>query len=166
MAKAASRLSVPRITSSAGPLQERTNLVRLGDLTAGLSICEDLWNDEKMIPRRLYHQNPIADLHAAGAEVLINTSASPFVMGKHKFRVDLFGSQVRQFGKPLVYVNQVGGNDELVFDGNSVVFDGQGKVIAQAKDFEEDLLVVDLSGIGYQPMSSHSPAFTPVLPPR
>src|SRR5258706_9180611 len=111
----------------------------------GLSICEDLWNDEKMVPRRLYHQNPIADLNTAGAQVMINASASPFVVGKHRFRVELFGSQVRQFGKPLVYVNQVGGNDELVFDGNSVVFDAGGNVIAQAKDFEEDLLVVDVA---------------------
>src|SRR5436305_7728941 len=110
----------------------------------GQSICEDLWNDEKLIARRLYHQNPIADLNAAGAEVLVNASASPFVVNKHQFRVELFSSQVKKFGKPLVYVNQVGGNDELVFDGNSVVFDAQGKVIAQARDFEEDLLVVDL----------------------
>ena len=137
-----------------GPLGEGMNLVRIGDLTAGLSICEDLWNDEKMDSRRLYHQNPIADLHAAGAQVLINTSASPFVVGKHDFRLKLFGSQVKQFGCPLVYVNQVGGNDELVFDGNSVVFDANGNVIAQAKDFEEDLLVVDLRSMGYQPMSS------------
>ena len=137
-----------------GPPSEISNLVRLGEVTAGLSICEDLWNDEKMIARRLYHQNPIADLHAAGAEILINTSASPFVVGKHDFRLELFSSQVKQFGRPLIYVNQVGGNDELVFDGNSVVFDGSGHVVAQAKDFEEDLLVVDLSSMGYQPMSS------------
>jgi NAD+ synthetase len=136
------------------PPDERTNLVRIGDVTAGLSICEDLWNDEKLIPRRLYHQNPIADLHAAGAEVLINTSASPFVVGKHDFRLQLFSSQVKQFGRPLVYVNQVGGNDELVFDGNSVVFDANGNVIAQAKDFEEDLLVVDVGIMGVPPMSS------------
>ena len=137
-----------------GPANERTNLARLGDLTAGLSICEDLWNDEKMIPRRLYHQNPIADLHAAGAQILINTSASPFVVGKHDFRLQLFSSQIKQFGCPLIYVNQVGGNDELVFDGNSAVFDGNGNVIAQAKDFEEDLLVVDMGSMGHQPMST------------
>ncbi|HEY8668636.1 MAG TPA: nitrilase-related carbon-nitrogen hydrolase, partial [Tepidisphaeraceae bacterium] len=129
-----------------GPPSERANLVHLGDLPVGLSICEDLWNDEKLIPRRLYHQNPIADLSNAGAELLINTSASPFVEGKHEFRLQLFGSQVKQFGRPLVYVNQVGGNDELVFDGNSVVFDANGDVIAQAKDFEEDLLIVDVVG--------------------
>jgi NAD+ synthase (glutamine-hydrolysing) len=123
---------------------ERQNIVNIGGRPMGLSICEDLWNDEKMISRRLYHQNPIADLNTAGAQVMINASASPFVVGKHRFRVELFSSQVKQFGKPLVYVNQVGGNDELVFDGNSVVFDAGGRVIAQARDFEEDLLVVDL----------------------
>lgn len=127
-----------------GPPDERCNLVQFGNMTAGLSICEDLWNDEKMIPRRLYHQNPLADLHAGGAQVLINTSASPFVVGKHDFRLQLFASQVRQFQRPLVYVNQVGGNDELVFDGNSVVLGPNGDVLAQAKDFEEDLLLVDL----------------------
>jgi NAD+ synthetase len=130
-----------------GPVDERENLIQVGarrDVTGGLTICEDLWNDEQLIARRLYHENPIADLQAAGAQFLINSSASPFVVHKHKFRIELFGAQVKRFGKPLVYVNQVGGNDELVFDGNSVVFDAQGNVVAQAKDFEEDLLVVDM----------------------
>jgi NH3-dependent NAD+ synthetase/predicted amidohydrolase len=132
-----------------GPINDTENLVRIGDpangsVIAGMSICEDLWNDEKLIARRLYHQNPIADLNAAGAEILINASASPFVVGKHDFRLQLFGDQVKRFNKPLIYVNQVGGNDELVFDGNSHVLDATGNVIAQAKDFEEDLLVVDL----------------------
>ena len=75
---------------------------------------------------RLYHENPIADLHKAGAKVMINTSASPFVVGKHEFRVKLFTSQVKQYGQPLVYVNQVGGNDELVFDGCSMVIAPMG----------------------------------------
>src|SRR6266513_1468004 len=73
-----------------GPTNETENLVKVGDaldVTAGLSICEDLWNDEKLIARRLYHQNPISDLNAAGAELLINASASPFVVGKHDFRL-------------------------------------------------------------------------------
>src|SRR5688500_571983 len=106
-----------------GPVSETENLVRVGDATVGLTICEDLWNDEKLIPRRLYHMNPVADLEAAGAEVLVSSSASPFVVGKHAFWLVLFASQVKQFGCPLVYVKQVGGNDELVFDGNSVAFD-------------------------------------------
>ncbi|MGA2496780.1 MAG: NAD+ synthase [Tepidisphaeraceae bacterium] len=127
-----------------GSADRRNQLVRIGEMPVGLSICEDLWNDERLISRRLYHQNPIADLHAAGAQLMINSSASPFVVGKHDFRIQLFSAQARQFGRPLVYVNQVGGNDELVFDGNSVVFDAQGRLIAQARDFEEDLLIVDL----------------------
>ncbi len=131
-----------------GPLNQRNQLIRIGDLPVGLSICEDLWNDERLIQRRLYHQNPIADLTSAGAQVMINASASPFVVGKHDFRIALFGGQARQFGRPLIYVNQVGGNDELVFDGNSCVFDAQGNVIAHAKDFEEDLITVELPAPG------------------
>jgi len=136
-----------------GPPGQRGDLVRIGDMLCGLSICEDLWNDEKMIPRRLYHQNPIADLQSAGAQILINTSASPFVVGKHEFRKQLFSSQVKQFARPLVYVNQVGGNDELVFDGNSIAFDAEGNVIAQARDFEEELMVVEIPGHPAGPMN-------------
>ncbi len=138
-----------------GPPELRNQLVTIGGTPVGLSICEDLWNDEKTDARRLYHQNPIADLHTAGAAVLINASASPFVIGKHDFRLELFARQARQFGKPLICVNQVGGNDELVFDGNSVAFDGDGNLLAQAKDFEEDLVFVDCEcGTGFQPVSS------------
>ncbi len=127
-----------------GPITERNQLVHICGVPMGLSICEDLWNDERMHPRRLYHENPIADLHEAGAQVMINCSASPFIVGKHDFRLELFRSQVQQFNKPIVYVNQVGGNDELVFDGNSLVIGADGQVLAQAKEFEEDLLIVDV----------------------
>lgn len=127
-----------------GPSDERCNLVQLGATKAGLTICEDLWNDERLIGRRLYHQNPLTKLQSCGAQVLVNTSASPFVVAKHDFRIQLFASQVKQAGVPLIYVNQVGGNDELVFDGNSLVMDAAGKVVAQARDFEEDLLLVDI----------------------
>ena len=131
-----------------GPADERANLVDVASLKAGLTICEDLWNDERMVLRRLYHQNPVTTLQAAGAQLLVNTSASPYVIGKHDFRLKLFASQVQASGLPLVYVNQVGGNDELVFDGNSVVIDRTGTVVAQAKGFEEDLLIVDLGDDG------------------
>jgi NAD+ synthetase len=127
-----------------GPDAHRTDLVKLAGAKVGLSICEDLWNDERLITRRLYHQNPIADLDAAGAEIMVNCSASPYVSGKHDFRLELLASQAKQFDAAMVYVNQVGGNDELVFDGGSAVFDAKGKLIAQAKAFVEDLLVVDL----------------------
>lgn len=134
-----------------GPRSERNQLVEIAGMKVGLSICEDLWNDERLIARRLYHQNPIADLDAAGAEVMINCSASPFVLEKHDFRVKLFGEQARRFNNPLVYVNQVGGNDELIFDGNSCVFDAGGRLVANAADFAEDLLVVDIRGAGATP---------------
>ena len=131
----------------------------------GMSICEDLWNDEQLIARRLYHDNPIADLMSAGAELLVNASASPFVIGKHAFRLELFAAQARRFGKPIVYVNQVGGNDELVFDGNSVVIAADGRVLANAKAFEEDLLVVDLDVPRLAEAASEGQAGSS-LPPR
>ena len=121
-----------------------TELTLIGDQPVGVSICEDLWNDEKFVERPLYHFNPIGALAEAGARMLLNISASPFVLGKNEYRHKLFSFQAKRWNMPIVYVNQVGGNDELVFDGNSVVFDSEGRLIAQAKDFEEDLLVVDL----------------------
>ena len=127
-----------------GPKTQKNNLIRVCDVDVGISICEDLWNDERLIGRRLYHQNPIRDLHQQGAKLLVNASASPFVVGKHAFRLELFAEQVRGVNIPLAYVNQVGGNDELVFDGNSVVLAADGSILAQAKDFEEDLLIADV----------------------
>ena len=110
----------------------------------GLSICEDLWNDEEVVGRRLYAFNPVESLARAGAEILINMSASPFVLGKNDFRRRLVSHQGRRWNLPVVYVNQVGANDELVFDGNSVAVDERGEVLAQATDFATDLLLVDV----------------------
>ena len=121
-----------------------TELTFVDGRPMGLSICEDLWNDEQFVEHPLYHFNPIGALAEAGAQMLINISASPFVLGKNEFRHKLFGHQAKRWNMPIVYVNQVGGNDELIFDGNSAVFDRQGNIIAQAKDFAEDLLLVDL----------------------
>lgn len=109
----------------------------------GVSICEDLWNDEQLIGRRIYHQDPIGQLAAAGARLLINTSASPFWLDKHAFRQRLFGHQASEHHLPIIFVNQVGGNDELIFDGASMMIDAQGHVVAQAKAFDEDFLLVD-----------------------
>ncbi|HPZ99559.1 MAG TPA: NAD+ synthase, partial [Phycisphaerae bacterium] len=94
-------------------------------------------------PRILNRRSAVAE---AGAKLMINLSASPFERGKQPFRGRLFGNQARRHGLPLVFVNQVGGNDELIFDGASMVLDASGEVIAQAKPFTEDLLVVDLDG--------------------
>jgi NAD+ synthetase len=123
---------------------DRVDVARLRGRKVGVTICEDLWNDPSLVTRRLYTRNPVDELAAQGAELLLNASASPFVLGKHDFRRRLFGSQAAKHRLPLAYCNQVGGNDELVFDGCSVVFGRDGQVIAQAKDFDEDLLIADL----------------------
>lgn len=129
------------------------DLTRLGDKKLGISICEDLWNDERVFSRQLYHDNPIDLLSNLGAELFINCAASPFVVRKHAFRLKLMREVAKRYGLPLVYCNQVGGNDELVFDGNSCVFDASGELVAHAKGFEEDLLVVDLDSPGERPPS-------------
>lgn len=121
----------------------------------GISICEDLWNDRELMDRQLYHDDPIERLAAAGAKIFINCSASPFVLGKHAFRRELFSSAARRHRLPLVYCNQVGANDELVFDGNSCVVDASGAVVAQAKDFETDLLIVETPIAGEPPRAAH-----------
>ncbi len=110
----------------------------------GITICEDLWNEAAVIPRRLYHRNPLDEVCGAGADLVVNASASPFEMRKQSFREALLGRQAAARGVPLVFVNQVGGNDELIFDGASAVFDASGRVAARAGSFVEDLLVVDL----------------------
>ncbi len=110
----------------------------------GVTICEDLWNDKRIFERPLYHRNPIDELKSDGAEIIVNASASPFVVDKQAFRERLLGSQASATSLPVVVVNQVGGNDELIFDGASCAFDASGKLIARAKAFDEDLLIVDL----------------------
>ncbi|MEX0655037.1 MAG: NAD+ synthase [Phycisphaeraceae bacterium] len=121
------------------------DIARLDGLKLGISICEDLWNDERIFSRQLYHDNPIDQLVQRGAGLFVNCAASPFVVRKYPFRQKLMTHAARAHHLPLVYCNQVGGNDELVFDGYSCAIDAQGNVIAEAKGFEEELLVVDLS---------------------
>ncbi|MFW6336389.1 MAG: NAD+ synthase [Phycisphaeraceae bacterium] len=122
----------------------RVDITELGGVKLGVSICEDMWNDEETFSRQLYHDNPIHELAAKGAELFINTAASPFVVRKQQFRHKLMSHVAKKHGLPLVYCSQVGGNDELIFDGNSCVFDARGNVIAQARAFEEDLVVCDV----------------------
>ena len=121
-------------------------VVEWGGSKLGLSVCEDIWTQDSAGPAaRLYHGNPMADLAEAGAEILINVSASPFVTGKFAQRTELVRGQALRYGRPVVYVNQVGGNDSLVFDGASFAVSAGGEVVAQLKAFEEDLTLVDLA---------------------
>ncbi len=117
-------------------------------VTIGFTICEDLWSDDEYFARRLYERDPVADLRAAGAELIVNIGASPFSVGKPARRNRLFGEEARQAGVPVVSVNQVGGNDDLVFDGTSAAFDASGTLVARARQFAEDLLIVDLDAGG------------------
>jgi NAD+ synthetase len=117
--------------------------VTIAGRTCGLSICEDIWNDEDFWPHRRYRANPVAGLVAAGAEIILNISASPWCVGKEKLRYDMMASLARKSRRPVVFCNLVGGNDELVFDGSSVAFDAGGGLIAQAAAFQEDFVVVD-----------------------
>jgi len=108
-----------------------------------LTICEDIWNDEDFWPERRYQHNPPVELTAAGARVIFNISASPWHVGKDRTRHDMLRSLALKSNRPVVFCNQTGGNDELVFDGCSLVFNAAGGLIAQGKQFAEDFLVVD-----------------------
>ena len=108
-----------------------------------LTICEDIWNDEDFWPERRYQHNPPVELTAAGARVIFNISASPWHVGKDRTRHDMLRSLALKSNRPVVFCNQAGGNDELVFDGCSLVFNAAGGLIAQGKQFAEDFLVVD-----------------------
>lgn len=112
--------------------------------TVGLTICEDIWNDKNFFKRRIYHSDPLPMLVKKGADLIINISASPYQLGKRNFKWDMLSSIAKKYRVPLIYANQVGGNDSVLFDGLSVVFDKEGKLTAQAKDFQEDLLIFDL----------------------
>jgi len=121
-------------------------LARIDGRRVGISVCEDLWTVQDVVGRVLYHYDPIAELAKEGAELFINAAASPFAIGKARMRSELVSAHARRFGLPLIYVNQVGGNDELIFDGASCVYDQSGRLLARARSFQEDLLVVDLDG--------------------
>ena len=108
-----------------------------------LTICEDAWNDKRFWNKRLYTIDPVESLIQAGGNFVLNISASPFWIGKRDLRRDMLASIARQHKVPVVLVNQIGGNDSLVFDGSSLVLNREGEVIAQGKSFEEDLVYFD-----------------------
>jgi len=111
----------------------------------GVSVCEDVWADPDLDGLSLYSRDPVLELIHRGAQILVNLSASPFELGKAAERRELIRRYAADSGRFFVYANQVGGNDELVFDGHSMVFDGRGQVVARAHDFAEDLLIYDVS---------------------
>jgi NAD+ synthase (glutamine-hydrolysing) len=124
------------------PCPER-KLVAFRGLRLGLHVCEDMWNNEEQAPYHLYGQNPIDELAALGPDLFVNVSASPFAVGKPRERTEIIAAACREHGVPFVYVNQVGANTELVFDGDSRVHAADGRIVRRAKRFEEDFLVWD-----------------------
>ncbi|HKQ71180.1 MAG TPA: NAD+ synthase, partial [Polyangiaceae bacterium] len=141
----------------------QASLVSLGPERLGLTVCEDAWNDVAAMAHRAYgerslaqagdktsryHANPVGDVAALGIDLILNVSASPFTIAKRTARPQMFAEIARRHAVPVAFVNQVGGNDELLFDGRSTLFGPDGQVLARARAFEEDLVVCDWPGGG------------------
>jgi NAD+ synthase (glutamine-hydrolysing) len=118
-------------------------ILEIAGCRLGISICEDVWNDRDFWHRRRYHHDPIEVLAQKGAQAIVNLSASPFSVGKQLLREQMLSQIAKKYGVPVMILNQVGGNDDLIFDGRSAAFDAQGRLYARAKGFDTDLLLVD-----------------------
>jgi NAD+ synthetase len=127
--------------------------VQMGGRKCGLTICEDVWV-YPFLPRRLYPRDPVGSLVTGGAEIILNISASPFASGKPRQRLEMLSKLASSSGRPLVYCNLLGGNDQLIFDGNSLVFDARGRCLAQLPGFEECVRVVDMDGPAIEPVTA------------
>lgn len=112
----------------------------INDIKMAVTICEDVWNDKDYWQRPLYPQDPVEELFRQGARLLINISASPYHLGKKSQREKMLCATARKYGAPLLYLNQVGGNDELIFDGCSLLISAAGEVVYQAQPFKEEII--------------------------
>jgi NAD+ synthase (glutamine-hydrolysing) len=121
-------------------------LFDLSGMRVAMTICEDIWNDKNFWKKRLYSRDPAAETVAAGAQVVLNIASSPFNTEKIRMRTDMLRAFAREHRVPVVYVNHVGGNDQLVFDGSSMAFDAQGELRARAQSFQEDLVIFSTEG--------------------
>ncbi|MHC5757219.1 NAD+ synthase [Nostoc sp.] len=121
----------------------QANYFTLDDIHIGVTICEDLWNDEEFWGKRSYAANPIADLAILGVDLIVNLSASPYTAGKQQFRETMLKHSAVRFQQPMIYANQVGGNDDLIFDGRSFALNRQGEIMCRARGFDTDLLLVE-----------------------
>ncbi len=124
---------------------------RIGQNRVGITICEDIWNDEDLWPERRYRTDPVRQVCQKGIDLLINLSASPWHLGKERVRYRLLAEVAKRQKIPVIQVNQVGGNDELVFDGQSMVVNRKGGLLAVGLAFAEDVKVVDLEGKSEKP---------------
>jgi NAD+ synthase (glutamine-hydrolysing) len=128
---------------------DRQTPTDIGGVPTAVTVCEDAWNDKQFWERPLYQRDPVEELAAAGSRVLISINASPYHMGKRAQRREIFAAAARRHRIPIVYVNLVGGNDQLVFDGSSFAMNPEGREIATARSFDEDLVLCEpLAGTG------------------
>ena len=127
------------------PSPESGPLVEVGGVRLGVSICEDLWNDKQFWKQPRYLRDPIEELAAKGAEVIVNVSASPYALGKPEIRRRMVGAAARRHGLPVAMCNLVGGNDSLIFDGRSLLVRASGEVQREAAAFREDVLIEEIS---------------------
>lgn len=123
---------------------DRAGVVRFNGLNIGLLICEDMWNDKAITDKFIYPINPVEETAQHHPDLLISINASPSNVGKPEYRLEKFSGIVKEYGIPLVYVNQVGGNDDLVFDGTSFAIDAQGNVLEVLGSFEEKYFTVEM----------------------
>ncbi len=123
----------------------------------GISICEDVWNDRDFWQRPRYHHDPVEELVGAGADAIVNLSASPFTVGKQALRERMLGAMARRHRVPIVYVNQAGGNDDLVFDGRSCLLSPSGRTAARGASFAVDIVLCDLDRRDAAPPLDASP---------
>ncbi|MGE4468879.1 MAG: NAD+ synthase [Desulfovibrio sp.] len=121
------------------------NTFRFMDRRIGVTICEDAWNDKDFHAIRTYNNDPVERIAGEHLDIVINMAASPFSVGKQQMREAMLGAVAAKHKFSLVYVNQTGGNDDLVFDGRSMAVGSDGEVFARANGFEEEILVVDLA---------------------
>ncbi|UCB58586.1 MAG: NAD+ synthase [Thermoplasmatales archaeon] len=126
----------------------KVKVVTFKDNILGISICEDAWNDPELWPKRFYPFDPQEILAKKGATVFINISASPFHLGKEKVRFRIFQNHAKKHHVPFIFVNQVGGNDELIFDGRSMFIDQNGNLAEIMPSFKEHIQTIDLKHIG------------------
>lgn len=119
------------------------NHFTLDGVNIGVTICEDLWNDEEYWGKRSYAINPIADLATLGVDFIINLSASPYSVSKQKLREAMLRYSAIRYKHPIIYVNQVGGNDDLLFDGNSFALNREGEIVCRAAGFDTDLVYIE-----------------------
>ncbi len=110
----------------------------------GLTVCEEVWNDPAFWPRRRYPRDPVADLAAQGVDLMLNISSSPFEMGKASVRREMIRQHAQRHEVPFLYLNQVGGNDELIFDGHSIGVDARGELMLRLPDFEEAFVTLEV----------------------